>query len=154
MPQPQAASDLPASVSSKHRGHLSENDQARHTQLYFVDSHRSISATMRSRPASLSASLRGCPSGILRASAMIFVARTSQLQLWADCKIGRVADFCTPNIWLFTTLDVAYDRFAYVVHKLGERPVFLLTEFQFPFQFRVVNQLWLPQRGLGLGGSH
>jgi hypothetical protein len=62
-------------------------------------------------------------------------------------------DFCTPDIRLFITLDVAYDCFAYVVHKLGERPVFPLTGFQFAFQFRIVGLLRFPERG-SLGGRH
>ena len=84
---------------------------------------------MGSRPASLSASLRRCPSGNLRASAITFVARTSQLRLLADCRIDRVLDLFTSNIRLFIILDVAYDRFAYVVHKRSKRSVFLLTRF-------------------------
>jgi hypothetical protein len=68
--------------------------------------------------------------------------------------MGSVLDFSTANIRLFITFDVAYDRFAYVVHKLGERPVFLLTGFQFAFQFCVVGLPWFPERGLGLGGRH
>jgi hypothetical protein len=63
-------------------------------------------------------------------------------------------DLSTPNIRLFITLDVAYDRFAYVAHKLGEQPVFLLTGFQFAFQFCVIGLPWFPERGLGLGGRH
>jgi hypothetical protein len=63
-------------------------------------------------------------------------------------------DLCTPNIRLFIALDVAYDRFAYVVHKVSERPVFLLTGFQLAFQFGIVGLLWFPERGLGLGGRH
>jgi len=51
---------------------------------YFIDNQRFISAAMRSRPASPSASLRRCPSGILRASAITSAARASQSWLWAD----------------------------------------------------------------------
>ena len=51
---------------------------------YFIDNQRFISAAMRSRPASPSASLRRCPSGILRASAITSVARASQSRLWAN----------------------------------------------------------------------
>src|SRR5476651_2226267 len=51
---------------------------------YFVDNQRFISAAMRSRPASPSASLRCCPNGILRASAITSVARACQSRLWAD----------------------------------------------------------------------
>jgi hypothetical protein len=40
---------------------------------YFVDNQRFISAAMRSRPASPSASLRSCPNGVLRASAITSV---------------------------------------------------------------------------------
>ena len=39
---------------------------------------------MRSRPASSSAPLRRCPSGILRACAITSVARASQSRLWAN----------------------------------------------------------------------
>jgi hypothetical protein len=35
----------------------------------------------------------------------------------------------SPNIRLFITFDVTYDRFAYVVNKVGERLVFLLAGF-------------------------
>ncbi len=51
---------------------------------YFVDNQRFISAAMRNRPASSSALLRCCPSGILRASAITLVARASQSRLWAE----------------------------------------------------------------------
>jgi hypothetical protein len=50
---------------------------------YFVDNQRFISAAMRSRPASTSASLRRSPNGMLRASAITPVARISQSWLWA-----------------------------------------------------------------------
>lgn len=53
-------------------------------ERYFVDNQRFISAAMRNRPASSSALLRCCPSGILRASAITFVARASQSRLWAE----------------------------------------------------------------------
>jgi hypothetical protein len=52
---------------------------------HFVDNQRFISAAMRNCPASPSASLRRCPNGILRASAITSVARASQSWLWADC---------------------------------------------------------------------
>jgi hypothetical protein len=51
---------------------------------HFVDNQRFISAAMRSRPASPSASLRRSPNGILRASAITSVARASQSWLWSD----------------------------------------------------------------------
>jgi hypothetical protein len=57
--------------------------------FYFVDNQRFISAAMRSRPASPSASLRRCPSGILRASPIISVARASQSWLCADWRTIR-----------------------------------------------------------------
>jgi hypothetical protein len=53
--------------------------------LYFAYNQRFISAAMRSRPACSSASLRCCPNGILRASAITSVARASQSWLCADC---------------------------------------------------------------------
>jgi hypothetical protein len=59
--------------------------------FYFVDNQRFISAAMRSRPASPSASLRRCPSGILRASSIISVARVSQSWLCVDWTTIRPA---------------------------------------------------------------
>jgi hypothetical protein len=66
-------------------GILRSNCCLRQKGPYFVDDQRFISAAMRSRPASPSASLRRCPNGILRASAITSVARASQSWLWADC---------------------------------------------------------------------
>ena len=57
----------------------------RQAYRYFFDNRRSISAATRKRPASIRASLRSDPSGILRASAMISVARSSQARLTGGC---------------------------------------------------------------------
>jgi hypothetical protein len=56
---------------------------------YFVDNPHFISEAMRSLPASPSASLRRCPSGSLRVSAITSVARASQSWLCADRTVIR-----------------------------------------------------------------
>jgi hypothetical protein len=59
--------------------------------FYFVGNQRFISAAMRSRPACPSASLRRCPSGIMRASEIISVARASQSWLCTGWTTIRAA---------------------------------------------------------------
>jgi hypothetical protein len=64
---------------------------------------------MRKRPASLSASLRRCPNGILRASAITSVARSSHERLSACCS-GRLTPECICLYHQFTNV-IALEAF-------------------------------------------
>jgi hypothetical protein len=86
----------------------------------FVASHRFISAAMRSRPASMSASASPLPRWHLARFRDIFCRSRipiTGLGLTAESTSSRLF---ARNIRLFFVLDVAYDRFAYMTHKVSQ----------------------------------
>jgi hypothetical protein len=112
-------SDLLASVFSTHRGRLFDFDSKPSYASYFVASYRFISAAMRSRPASMSASASPLPRWHLARFRDIFCRSRIPLTPWADSRITS-SRLLARNIRLLFVLDVAYDRFAYMTHKVSQ----------------------------------
>jgi hypothetical protein len=109
-------SDLLASVSSTHRGRLFDFDSKPSYASHFVASYRFISAAMRSRPAFTSASAWPLSQWHLARFRDIFC----RSRIPITC-LGLTAESTNSrNIRLFFILDVAYDRFAYMTHKVSQ----------------------------------
>jgi hypothetical protein len=113
-------SDLLASVSSTHRGRLFDFDFKPSYASYSVASYRFISAAMRSRPASTSASPWPLPQCHL-ARFRDILCRSRIPITGLGCQQNRPTPGCPArNIRLFFVFDVAYDRFAYMAHKVSQ----------------------------------